>query len=289
MVDDSVFARKNICKMVEAFGGEIAGEASDGFAAIAKYNDTRPDIVLMDITMPKMEGIEAVEHIVHDHPEACIVMVSSVGYQDNILSALQKGARHFVQKPVKPEAFYEIIRYVLSSNTELAHRGRGPIMNLELIQPFINSLDAVISETMRCSARIADVTMEDGMYQRTGVAALVLLSGDIEGRIILDMDSLAASQAASDLSEIVGAPSEETTREIICELTNMVIGNSVVQLNDRGYKFKVHPPELFLIDVGPKGMLDSETVLLRFELPKGAVYLNIAVHENAHTLVGSPA
>lgn len=118
VVDDSIFARKNICKMVESFGGEIAGEAGDGLAAIARYNDTHPDIVLMDITMPKMEGIEAVEHIVRDHPEACIVMVSSVGYQDNILSALQKGARHFVQKPVKPEAFYEIIRYVLNENAE---------------------------------------------------------------------------------------------------------------------------------------------------------------------------
>ena len=116
VVDDSVFARKNICKMVEAFGGEIAGEAGDGLAAISKYNDTLPDIVLMDITMPKMEGIEAVEHIVHDHPKACIVMVSSVGYQDNILSALQKGARHFVQKPVKPEVLYEVIKYVMGED-----------------------------------------------------------------------------------------------------------------------------------------------------------------------------
>ena len=114
VVDDSVFARKNLCKMVEAFGGEIAGEAGDGVAAIAAYATIHPDIVLMDITMPKMEGIEAVEHIVRDHPDARIVMVSSVGYQDNILSALQKGARHFVQKPVKPEALYEIIRYVLN-------------------------------------------------------------------------------------------------------------------------------------------------------------------------------
>ena len=100
VVDDSVFARKNLCKMVQSFGGEIAGEAGDGVAAIAEYSATHPDIVLMDITMPKMEGIEAVEHIVREHPEARIVMVSSVGYQDNILSALQKGARHFVQKPV---------------------------------------------------------------------------------------------------------------------------------------------------------------------------------------------
>jgi chemotaxis protein CheX len=162
-------------------------------------------------------------------------------------------------------------------------------MNMEIIQPFINSLDAVISEIMRCNARIADVTMEEGSYQRTGVAALVTLSGDIEGRIILDMDAAAASQAASDLSEIAGAPSEETTREIICELTNMVIGNSVTQLNDRGFKFRVHPPELFIIDVGPRGTLDRETVLLRFELPKGAVYLNIAVHEHSDAMVESPA
>jgi len=158
-------------------------------------------------------------------------------------------------------------------------------MNMELIQPFITSVDAVISETKRCSARIADVTMEQGSYQRTGVAALVVLTGDIEGRIILDMDATAASQAASDLSEITGDPSEETTREIVCELTNMVIGNSVTQLNDRGFKFRVHPPELFLIDVGPWGTLDRETVLLRFELPKGAVFLNIAVHEHSHALV----
>ena len=162
-------------------------------------------------------------------------------------------------------------------------------MNMELIQPFINSLDAVISETMCCSPRIADVTMEEGSYQRTGIAALVILSGDIEGRIILDMDAAAAGQAASDLSEIAGAPSDETIREIVCELTNMVIGNSVTQLNDRGFKFRVHPPELYLLDVGPRGTLDSETVLLRFELPKGAVYLNIAVHENSATLVGSSA
>jgi chemotaxis protein CheX len=128
------------------------------------------------------------------------------------------------------------------------------------------------------------VTMKEGNYQRTGIAALVALSGDIQGRIILDMDTEAASQAAADLSGISGEPTEETAREIICELTNMVIGNSVTQLNDRGYKFKVHPPELFVIDVGPRGMLDSETVLLRFELPKGAVYLNIAVHDNTRHL-----
>jgi two-component system chemotaxis response regulator CheY len=120
VVDDSVFARKNIIKMVQMFGGEIAGEAGDGLTAIAEYNRTKPDIVLMDITMPQMEGIEAVERIVRQYPEARIVMVSSVGYQENILAALQKGAKHFVQKPVKPEVLYEILRYVLSDDPALA-------------------------------------------------------------------------------------------------------------------------------------------------------------------------
>ncbi|MGO9642498.1 MAG: response regulator [Candidatus Acidiferrales bacterium] len=114
VVDDSVFARKNLARMIEAFGGQVAGEAGDGCAAITEYNRLKPDLVLMDITMPQMEGIEAVEQIIRQHPEACIVMVSSVGYQDNILAALQRGARHFVQKPVKPEVLYEILRYVLN-------------------------------------------------------------------------------------------------------------------------------------------------------------------------------
>ncbi|HEV2223038.1 MAG TPA: response regulator [Candidatus Acidoferrales bacterium] len=116
VVDDSVFARKSLAKMIDTFGGELAGEAGDGCTAITEYTRTNPDIVLMDITMPQMEGIEAVERIVRQHPEARIVMVSSVGYQDNILAALQKGARHFVQKPVKPDVLYEIIRYVLNDD-----------------------------------------------------------------------------------------------------------------------------------------------------------------------------
>jgi two-component system, chemotaxis family, chemotaxis protein CheY len=113
VVDDSVFARKNVAKMVEQFGGQIAGEAGDGLTAITEYDRLKPDMVLMDITMPQMEGIEAAERIVRAHPEARIVMVSSVGYQENVVAALQKGAKHFVQKPVKPEVLYEVIKYVM--------------------------------------------------------------------------------------------------------------------------------------------------------------------------------
>ena len=121
VVDDSVFARKNLARMIETFGGQLAGEAGDGMTAITEYERTHPDIVLMDITMPQMEGIEAAEKIVRQHPEARIVMVSSVGYQENIVAALQRGARHFVQKPVKPEVLYEVIKYVMGEDGTVAN------------------------------------------------------------------------------------------------------------------------------------------------------------------------
>jgi len=120
VVDDSVFARKNVTKMIESFGGKVAGEAGDGCTAITEYDRTTPDMVLMDITMPQMEGIEAAERIVRSHPNARIVMVSSVGYQENIVAALQKGARHFVQKPVKSEILYEVIKYVMGDDAAVA-------------------------------------------------------------------------------------------------------------------------------------------------------------------------
>ncbi len=124
IVDDSVFARKNLAKMVEAFGGQIVGEAADGLTAIDEYDKLTPDIVLMDITMPHMEGIEAAEKIVNKHRDARIVMVSSVGYQENIVAALQRGARHFVQKPVKAEVLYEVIKYVMRDD-QSATQGAG--------------------------------------------------------------------------------------------------------------------------------------------------------------------
>ena len=113
VVDDSVFARKNLQRILAMFGGTVAGEAGDGRAAIEAYEQLQPDLVLMDVTMPDMEGIEAAERIINQHPQARIVMVSSVGYQENVSEALRKGAMYFVQKPPKPEQLYEVIKRVL--------------------------------------------------------------------------------------------------------------------------------------------------------------------------------
>src|ERR1700727_757427 len=182
IVDDSVFARKNLARMIETFGGQVAAEAGDGLTAISEFDRTHPDIVLMDITMPQMEGIEAAEKIVQAHPEARVVMVSSVGYQENIVAALQRGARHFVQKPAPWP-----LRRARGSNH----------MKMELIQPFINSADAVLSQGLSGTTKVGNLSMEENAYRRKGVAGMVALTGDIEGRIILDLEPQTALRVAS--------------------------------------------------------------------------------------------
>jgi two-component system chemotaxis response regulator CheY len=120
IVDDSLFARKHLRTMVETLGCEVAGEASDGLMAITEYGRINPDLVLMDIIMPKMGGIEATRRILRQYPKARILMISSVGYQENISAALQSGAQHFLQKPIKPEALYEAIQLMFGE-------GRTPL------------------------------------------------------------------------------------------------------------------------------------------------------------------
>jgi chemotaxis protein CheX len=151
-------------------------------------------------------------------------------------------------------------------------------MRMELIQPFIGSLDTVLAEMMKSPATIADLTMEEEGYRKKGLAAVVTFKGQIEGRIVLDMDPEVAVKVASCLAGTDVDTSEAIVSEAVCELANMVIGNAVTQLNDRGFQFKVFPPEVLTQEQGEKAGQDSEATILCFKTPSGNVHLNIAMH-----------
>ena len=151
-------------------------------------------------------------------------------------------------------------------------------MRMDLIQPFIGSLDAVLAEMMKAPANIADLAMEEDGYRRKGAAAVVSFIGQIEGRIILDMDPAAAAYVAGLLAGAEVDPAEPMVSEAVCELANMVIGNAVTQLNDRGFQFKVLPPSILTDEQCAKAGHESEATILRFETPHGSVYLNISMH-----------
>jgi two-component system chemotaxis response regulator CheY len=103
IADDAMFIRRSISKILSSVGYEIVGEAENGKEAIDKYLELSPTIVTMDITMPVMEGIEAVEKIIEKDNTAKIVMVSAMGYQNMVKEAILKGAKNFVVKPIKPD------------------------------------------------------------------------------------------------------------------------------------------------------------------------------------------
>jgi len=162
-------------------------------------------------------------------------------------------------------------------------------MRMELIQPFIGSLDAVLAEMMKEPAKIVDLTMEEEGYRRKGLAASVGFRGQIEGRVILDMDPSAAAHVASYLAGEELDAVESIVPETVCELANMVIGNAVTQLNDRGFQFKVLPPEVLTAEQVEKAGFDSEATILSFETPRGTVYLNILMeYHTRRTRENSP-
>ena len=151
-------------------------------------------------------------------------------------------------------------------------------MRMELIQPFINSADAVFAEALQAPTKIVDLTMDEETYRRKGVAAHILIKGEIEGRVILDLAPDVAMRIASHLAGTEIPESEEVVRETVCELANMVIGNSVTLLNDQGFRFKVFPPEVHSNEQGLAGSVDTEALVMCIETPCGQVFFNIALH-----------
>lgn len=162
-------------------------------------------------------------------------------------------------------------------------------MKMELIQPFINAADAVLSQGLQSPMEIGNLSMEEEAYRRKGIAAMVKLSGDIEGRIIFDLDPKTAARMASLFSGTELPETDSLVREAVCELANQVIGNAVATLNDQGFHFRVHPPELHTSEHGPKSTEDIEALVLCFETSSGSVFMNIALryHSLASAATGT--
>jgi two-component system chemotaxis response regulator CheY len=99
IVDDVAFMRKMVRDMLAGTDFEIIGEATNGTEAVAKYAMLKPDLVLMDIMMPDMSGIDAVREIMAADPQARVVICSVLGQQDMVMEAVRAGARDFVAKP----------------------------------------------------------------------------------------------------------------------------------------------------------------------------------------------
>lgn len=113
IVDDLAFIKLLLKDLIEKAGFRVVGEASDGEEAIDMYQDKKPDLMLLDITMPKMDGITALKKILALDPDAKIIMCSALGQQRLIVQAIQLGAKDFIVKPFRPERVISSIKKAL--------------------------------------------------------------------------------------------------------------------------------------------------------------------------------
>lgn len=113
IVDDAAFMRMMIKDILTKNGYNVAGEAENGAKAIDKYNEVKPDLVLMDITMPEMDGIQALKGIKAADPGAMVIMCSAMGQQAMVIESIQAGARDFIVKPFQAERVLEAVKKVV--------------------------------------------------------------------------------------------------------------------------------------------------------------------------------
>ena len=111
--DDAAFMRMMIKDILVKNGYEIAAEAENGLKAVEQYPEARPDLVLMDITMPEIDGIEAVRRIKALDPNANVIMCSAMGQQAMVIEAIQAGAKDFIVKPFQADRVLEAVRKVI--------------------------------------------------------------------------------------------------------------------------------------------------------------------------------
>ena len=111
--DDAAFMRMMIKDILTKNGYNVAGEAENGAKAVEKYAELKPDLVLMDITMPEMDGIEAVKKIKASDPSASVIMCSAMGQQAMVIEAIQSGAKDFIVKPFQAERVLEAVKKVV--------------------------------------------------------------------------------------------------------------------------------------------------------------------------------
>ncbi len=112
IVDDSIVARNNLKNILVKAGHEIVAEGANGEEGLAKFKENKPDVVTMDITMPKLNGIECLKEIIKVDPKAKVMMVSALGQGAKILEALNAGAKHYITKPFEADKVLEAVKEI---------------------------------------------------------------------------------------------------------------------------------------------------------------------------------
>ena len=113
LVDDAAIMRMMLKDILTKNGYDVVGEAENGAKAVEKYKELKPGLVIMDITMPEMNGIQATKNIKDFDSSALVIMCSAMGQQSMVIESIQSGARDFIVKPFQPDRVLEAVQKVI--------------------------------------------------------------------------------------------------------------------------------------------------------------------------------
>lgn len=149
IVDDSTIMRKNLTTIFTQAGHTVVGEAANGIQANLMYRNIKPDLMTLDITMPGMDGIDALKMILKDYPTAKIIMVSALTQRQKVFEALKFGAKHYIIKPITAETVIAVVNKVLGNMEEQDCSTTSTIKNN-------NGEKAPATQTSETEVKVAD-------------------------------------------------------------------------------------------------------------------------------------
>jgi chemotaxis protein CheX len=154
-------------------------------------------------------------------------------------------------------------------------------MRVEYINPFVEAAFNILREVLQSDVRRGELYLKSTSMPMMGVAAIVGLAGDVEGRVLFDMDKDTALQVASDMNGEKMTVLDDLAKATITELANMITAQAVTKLHDLGFSFDLTPPAIFTGDNMEVSDQDVEALIVPMEIPQGKIEINVAIRERS--------
>jgi len=240
IVDDSPFSRTILAEMLKENGIEVVGEADSLESAVEVYNNTKPDLVSMDIAMPGADGFECSRAILINDPNAKIIINSSMKDEETEAEARRIGIVGYVQKPVEEKVIMSIINNILAPD-ELFEKLQG--LGIETFKEALSqNITSMTKEPVTLSCNECIHTE----FTAHGITSVIGIIGQYTGNMILGLSMETAEKISKTLMRRDPRDKEEVLA-MAAELANIIAGISCSMLNkkDRAFGLRVSPPSIF--------------------------------------------
>lgn len=271
IVDDSPFSRTLIADSLRDGGYDVVGETDSLEEAIDIYNKTKPDVITMDIAMPDHDGFEVSRALLHNDPNAKIILSSSMKDEETEMEAKRIGISGYVQKPVEANILFQVIDKVLSPDNlyqDLLNSG---------LETFKEALSQNVTRMAKTPVSFKDIDAAmDEPYTSSGVTAVIGIIGQYIGTLIIDLSAETADNIAQAILHRSPKSNDETLA-MVSELANIIGGRACSMLNmkEKALGLRVSPPSMFH---GNSAELVSPSVKIEHAIAKtdyGEIFLGV--------------